>query len=1044
MEDVADVSIRKARENLCKWDDLTHPFAPISEENQETVVELLSAVTSRPFSEELINQSRSTYQDLNADKSTNEECGPPSTSIDEFLNWYDETEEKHRHKISHELSLPVVVDRDSSSRGGGGGSNVLVDYIGQLNGHKTECQALLQQLDGALHHLNELHSQYTSVSTRTTALHTDCEHLLAEQTALTNNAEEIHAKLWYFTQVDSISQKLTSPAFSVTSEGFIPLLAKIDQCIAYMKNNHNYRESSVYLVRYMHCLSRALSLIRMYVTRSLEASAKQVLPKPGEMQPNSDNASVLYYSKFRTNAPRIKSLMQEIEERLVDEKTSESSDRGSERWHSTSSEHNYPIETNEGPALGAHSLAVLYQQHQGDASHQVEYRNLLNDCHQCYFQQRQLLLGPSVVDAVSQLVNTYRRDHCTLVRSGCAFLVHVCEDEYALYQQFFSLPTPELDTFLEGLCIALYDGLRPLIIHIDHLETLSELCSILRRGMIEEHLQSNPRQLSALRSVVNRMLEDAQERLVYRAHVYISSDIAGFVASPGDLAYPSKLELMEQIAKEIAENTRRASRVHARTSSDTASVASMGSESGMSMCGERFSRVGSSPADLHGMWYPTLRRTLMCLSKLYRCVDKSIFQGVSLEAVAACVQSLNDAATAISTKSSATHAALFQIKHLLILREQLAPFQVDSSVKETIVDWSKLKDAAYGLVQQRNNLFSLSSNNALLQFIVDGVPQVTEQLMDSKKDVDFELKRVCERLIHANTEVLVGPLTSLITKVDVILAMNKNEAGVKPVLIKNQPFASPAKIGEVVSEVCRNIRSKLPKLQRSLHLYLANRDTEFILLKPVRINVASSFVRMNRILSENYSPDDVLIANCPSVDEVNMMMNALLEVKEEGTANESIPVASDNFVASSAAVRSNTAESSNAPAPPAAGSYTANISAVSYDTSSYAAPASVSSYNVSNYAVPPAPHSRGTGDSTTAASQRLSSSSVSASEITNISNGLTNVRVSGSDAMLPSSYQLNENNVNRVADVQELKRTQISHVASSEQSLQAVDHIQTV
>lgn len=151
-----------------------------------------------------------------------------------------------------------------------------------------------------------------------------------------------------------------------------------------MNTNPTFQESALYLAKYKHCLSRALGMVKLYVTKSLESATQQVLPKPGIEKPSSDNAAVLYYGKFRTNAPRIKTLMAEIEDRVE----------------------NSP-----------------------------EYLNLLSDCHQCYFAQRQTLMGPCVADAVTELSQKYQRDYCSLVRSGCAFLVHVCEDEYNLFHQ---------------------------------------------------------------------------------------------------------------------------------------------------------------------------------------------------------------------------------------------------------------------------------------------------------------------------------------------------------------------------------------------------------------------------------------------------------------------------------------------------------------------------------------------------------------------------------------------------------------------------------
>jgi hypothetical protein len=153
--------------------------------------------------------------------------------------------------------------------------------------------------------------------------------------------------------------------------------------------------------------------------------------------------------------------------------------------------------------------------------------------------------------------------------------------------------------------------------------------------------------LSAFEGVCSQLLEDIQERFVYRTLIYIREEIMNYNPSPGDLSYPEKLEIMEQIAEKIKKTEQ---------SSD--------SEASLTDSTRQANKI--SPADAHGMWYPTLKRSLICLSKLYRCLDviisflnaifrqfkfflfqKKIFEGLAQETLSMCVLSLTKASETI-------------------------------------------------------------------------------------------------------------------------------------------------------------------------------------------------------------------------------------------------------------------------------------------------------------------------------------------------------------------------------------------------------------
>ncbi|KAH8351893.1 hypothetical protein KR084_000440 [Drosophila pseudotakahashii] len=841
-------NLRKIRNRLMQWESKTDPLAALSVQQEEHLDVLTNlwrdSGPTAPAPSTPTKPGPSDHLGVTPPQSGDDVELPLDglQNTNDFLLWFAD------------------VSAEIEQRGDAGYHK----YLQQLEQRKAECTHMLGQIAGAMERLGVLCDEYDFVSQKTSALNTASEQLIEEQEKLQELSHEIQRRLHYFSQVELLNQRLQSPTLSVASEAFRECLNKIDECLNYIEDNPKFKDAATYNVKYRQCLAKASGLVRNYVTSVISQATEATLHPKNNVPDAStalkapDAAFALYYGKYQTAAAKVKRVAQLIE---------------------------------------------------GRSEHSQDYAQLMADLQQHYLAQRASVMSPAVNASIQNVKVAHKGDHCSLTRSACAFLVHVCQDEQRLFYQFFSTGAPHLTVYLEGLCTLLYDTMRPFIIHINHLETLAEICSILRIEMLEEHVQQNRKlntpllyfyyifnefmiglaaALEAFATIAHQLLQDVQERLVFRAHLYLQSDIQNFNPSSGDLAYPEKLEMMESIALSLQEPA------PLRRSDSRASMISSVSSAVETESVDTAYRVKqmNSPADLHGMWYPTVRRTLVCLSRLYRCVDRPIFQGLSQEALKLCIQSVSHAAGKISATKTPIDGELFEIKHLLILREQIAPFRVDFTVKETSLDFSKVKTAAFGLLQKRKQLFSMGSNNALLEFLLEGTPQIKEHLLDSRKEVDRQLKSVCEKYIKDAVHMLVGPLVTFLEKAQSLLNQatpatpQSPESAKASYVLRQSPWASPQQISSIIQETQRLIKAKLAVLQRSMQLYLSNRDTEFIIFRPIRNNIIQSFVKLEQLLTTNgYSTDDMIITSCPSAEQVSILLSSASILAAEGVAS---------------------------------------------------------------------------------------------------------------------------------------------------------------
>lgn len=668
-------------------------------------------------------------------------------------------------------------------------------YVNTLMGRIQTCDDILQQVDETLDLFNELQLQHHAVATKTKTLHDACDRLVIEKQRLIEFAEAVQSKLKYFDELENIAASFYSLNMNVGNGNFFHLLKRLDECILYVEGNPQYAESSVYLLKFRQLQSRALGMIRSHVLSVLKSASSQVQAairsSGGSKTSMSEGVEAsLIYVRFKAAASELKPVLEEIESRSL----------------------------------------------------KKEYVQILEECHKLYCEQRLSLVKGIVQQRISEF--SKKETLPSLTRSGCAYLMQVCQLEHQLFDHFFPSSSEDISSLaplIDPLSTFLYDILRPKLIHETNVDLLCELVDILKVEVLGEQLSRRSESLAGLRPTLERILADVHERLTFRARTHIRDEIANYIPSDEDLNYPSKLE---QSAGTKLETT-----------------------------------PADENPDVYKTWYPPLEKTVSCLLKLYQCLEQAVFTGLAQEAVEVCSESIQKASKLIAKRSTPMDGQLFLIKYLLILREQIAPFDIEFSVTHKELDFSHLLEHLRRILRGQASLFDWSRSTSLARTLS---PRVLESQIDAKKELEKSLKATCEEFIMAVTKLVVDPMLSFVAKVTAVKValssgnQNQNVDSLMAKPLKDQAFATPDKVAELVHKVNAAIQQELPPVMAKMKLYLQNPSTRTILFKPVKTNIVEAHIQVQSLLKAEYMPEEQSIINMVSMPDLQAQLDSLL------------------------------------------------------------------------------------------------------------------------------------------------------------------------
>ncbi|CAD1808275.1 Conserved oligomeric Golgi complex subunit 3 [Candida parapsilosis] len=568
----------------------------------------------------------------------------------------------------------------------------------QLN--QDQLKGLITQTDALIQNVNECFTNYRQISDETSDFDSLANELLNKQNLYQQKYNKIHSHLKHFEHLDLITKNLSKSGSHLLTNRrsfFInDILLNLDDSLNFMETHPEYKDSDLYKSRFRQCMTRALTLIRNFLSnelRSVDESVKSKLKHTTKESKQVVTIDLLIYNEFNNYLKHNDEIFHELAGELFKRST----------------------------------------------KHE-EYNGLINDVLSIYFQLRAKLLK-QYINKTSTIGELYTKNLKTDLVQTCqdqiSYFKKIIEKESALFIKFFnpssyqdelkSMIWDEFYAFLKNVLDPLYDGIRLWVLKEVNISSLCQMTTLLQKyyefedgddpngSLVDTQSYFGIAQSDTIKYGVlfQPLLDDTQNRLIFRIQNYIDTKLMKYKPSPVDLKIGhkkhSKTKVTNPLDVDYEENL--------------------------------FPDV-----------YLPLAKAMTILSNIYELISSAVFDDIAHYIVHACIVLLKgEYSKLIVAHLGVIEGKLSYLHNLIILRNQIKNFDIHLARNDYTIDFTSGITDIWNLLRRKS---TEQRHEGFFEIAKKTVPKVINNMIDANHEIEVELNlAVSEFLTHCSNDV---------------------------------------------------------------------------------------------------------------------------------------------------------------------------------------------------------------------------------------------------------------------------------------------------